>query len=406
VSEWDDRVSQHPSTQGVRQLAELASVFPASTDPALVEAEERAKQVIQALMRLIDETDPALVTQGMLDRLSGPVSNALSALSAYGSAKDAQQLANANVFLDSALDNLAGWTTLRLQTRPTAVRDAAASYRRAAREFMDGLHKTVSALQGEADEVSARLVTVQEDASKSAQDAQRALDELRAVVEAQKARLDDAIATFQKQFADAEAARALQAQETATALSEEHRVLREKLNTDANEVLTAITEQRSRAEKLVDVIGAIGFSGGFGSYARQQQQSADIWRRASVASLIALIAVVAWYVWNHVGGVLTWEALAERLIFVVPLAALATYAGAQSGRHRAVERYARKVELELAALDPYLTLLPDAERIAIKTKLADRLFGQPWSEDTGEKDVAGPQQLLAVIEKLIGRIGR
>jgi hypothetical protein len=405
MSEWDDRVSKHPTTQGLRQLVELANVFPASPDPAVTEAEQRAKQVIQALNRLIDETDPTLVTQGMLDRLSGPVSNALSALSAYVSGNDAQQLANANTFLDGGLDNLVGWAALRLQTRPIAVRDAAASYRRAAREFMDGLHKTVSALRGEADEVSARLVAVQDEASKSAMETQRALDELRAVVEAQKARLDDAIATFQKQFADAEQSRAQAAQEAASALSEEHRVLREKLTSDAAEVLGAMSQQRERAEKLVDVIGAIGFSGGFGTYARQQQQSADIWRRVSVGSLIVLIAVVAWYVWNHVGVALTWEALAERLIFVVPLAALATYAGAQSSRHRSVEQFARKVELELAALDPYLTLLPDPERIAIKTKLADRLFGQPWHDDSGEKDVAGTKELIGVIEKLIGRIG-
>ena len=55
---------------------------------------------------------------------------------------------------------------------------------------------------------------------------------------------------------------------------------------------------------------------------------------------------------------------------------LAAYAARLADKHESIERKNRKMELELAAIDPYLSELPVNTRHKIKEELASRLFAQ------------------------------
>jgi hypothetical protein len=60
----------------------------------------------------------------------------------------------------------------------------------------------------------------------------------------------------------------------------------------------------------------------------------------------------------------------------VPFAALAACAARESSKHREQARINRQIELQLASLDAYLVTLPDERQNEIRSKLADRFFGE------------------------------
>lgn len=64
---------------------------------------------------------------------------------------------------------------------------------------------------------------------------------------------------------------------------------------------------------------------------------------------------------------------------------IAAYLIIQSAHHRERERQARKLELDLASIDPYLALMPPDVTVEVKKKLAESLFAQPLApiDDAG-----------------------
>jgi hypothetical protein len=114
---------------------------------------------------------------------------------------------------------------------------------------------------------------------------------------------------------------------------------------------------------------------GFGKYADEQRTRADIFRL--VALLFGTLAVA----WSFVVALLAvnssfeWTAVLKLLVSI-PLLLVAGYSIQQSGRHRDSERDARRSELELAAIDPYLANLPPEKRDQIKADLAGKMFAR------------------------------
>lgn len=409
---WEERVSNHQATQLVRQLRDLVPMFPNPSDADGLEAQERTRTVIEGLNRVVDSTDPALITETALAKLAGPLANAHGYLVQYTSTRERPHLTNATAHLDAALDALASWPTARLQAKAVAFRDAVTTYREASEGLITRLTAQLADAQQRVEALDAELVGLDSKREAADADVAQRFDQLSGSIDAQKARLDTAIAQFQDQFSQAEARRAdssaVAAKEQASAHAELEQTLRdgsakviEELQASAGEAMRRLEAEEDRARTVVDSVGAIAFAGGYGSYADQQRRQADLWRWIAVASFGLLVAFVVYYVVSNTGSVLTWERLAERVLVVVPLAAFSAYAAAQSGRHRHSEREARRLELELAAIDPYLSLFPTEERNAIKADLARRLFGQPSSPPAD--DAVGPQQLLDVLKNMTHR---
>lgn len=409
MSQWEDRFANHQATQLIRQLRDLVPQFPNPSDADGLETQERTRIVIDGLNRVVDSTDPALVTDAALAKLAGPLANAYGYLVQYTSARERTHLTNATAHLDAALDALSSWPTARLQARATAFRDAVTTYREASEGLVRSLSTDVAEAQERVGALDAELEAMTVKRATADAEAAERFAEVTASIDAQKARLDTAIAQFQEQFSAAEARRAESATATAKEQASAHADLEQAIRDDsakvfdelqaaAGEVMRRLGQEEDRARTVVDSVGAIAFAGGYGSYADQQRRQGDFWRWVAVAALVGLVGFVIYYILSSRGSVLTWEAITERLLVVVPLAALSAYAGAQSGRHRRTEREARKLELELAAIDPYLSLFPESERNAIKAELAKRLFGQPLEPHLD--DQAGAGQLIEILKNV------
>jgi soluble cytochrome b562 len=146
--------------------------------------------------------------------------------------------------------------------------------------------------------------------------------------------------------------------------------------TKADEYIRLLDDRLTTAKNLVEMIGEVTMTGHYQKNALEQKTAADSWRKytvwAGVATIISAIASAV--IGYRAHDSLQWNDYASHAGVTVAFAALTTFLGNQSLRHRRREETYRALELELAVLDPFLTSLGDDERIKIKSQLAMRYF--------------------------------
>ena len=93
-------------------------------------------------------------------------------------------------------------------------------------------------------------------------------------------------------------------------------------------------------------------------------------------------------------GKFDWETFAARIFLTVTVGVLAAYAGSQADRFFHMEKSNRRLALELAAIDPYIALLPLDEQQKFKLEIGRRSFAQGDAPTTIEKSPATTLDLL------------
>lgn len=142
----------------------------------------------------------------------------------------------------------------------------------------------------------------------------------------------------------------------------------------SDESLAAIEAKRAEAEKIVHVIGNTGLVGGYQKTANEERVAMWIWQTLAFLGMAGLVgaAVTVALHFEHV----TWAGVAGRFFVATSFAAFAAYAGRQAAVHRDGMRRNRRMELELASIDPFVARMPEERQLAIKAALAEKWFGQ------------------------------
>lgn len=188
---------------------------------------------------------------------------------------------------------------------------------------------------------------------------------------------------------------------TKASLEENVRSIREAEAAKCAEHLDAITKHRKEVEQLVGVIGNLGLTSGFQKEANYARNQSIFWHAATVLSMLFLIGIGLSSALNHptTGRLPTadatsqntnptidayavdWYWLGSRVVLAVVVGVLSKYSATQADRYLSIQRGNRKLELELAALGPYLEPLPEDKRQEFRLMLGKRTFGR--QEPTG-----------------------
>lgn len=323
----------------------------------------------------------------------------LSEIRSYRENPETSWLSSINGILDTAI-GLVGWQVPYVAADPAGLREAAGNYRRAIGQFLRGVEDDVETLRGRLAELNQSIEQAKASAAEAATDATQSIEtsvaaaeqrlaDVSSNVDAEKARFDTITTEYQRTLTQGESARATKAdnalaeeiakhEATRTEAEESFKAAADKLAEDAAAAIASLEEQREKALELVNATGAIAYSGSYGGYTAQQGKTAAVWAVITVAALVALVAFGVWQVLELRGGAaIDLTQLALRLIVTIPAFALVAFAARESGKHRENERRARRLELELAAIDPYLALLDEDKRKEIKAQVARRMFAQP-----------------------------
>lgn len=129
-------------------------------------------------------------------------------------------------------------------------------------------------------------------------------------------------------------------------------------------------------EKLVGVIGELGITSGYQTAAVKARNQMWFWQGMSVLSMAGLIGIAYRVFLPAILGEFRWEGLVARLFLTITVGVLAAYSVSQADRFFHQEKYNRKLALELAAIDPFIALLPEAEKEKFKLEIGRKTFAQ------------------------------
>lgn len=432
MSKWVDRISNHKAITRLRKLAETLDgvKLPKEAPTETVEAFERLIAVARYALAVTSSVDPLLVPPQTLANFITPIQEIESQLSVYQSSSNEQALDIANNHADALLVALAALRQVASPEEASHVREAVTT-----------LRKSVSQLKHSVEEERRQVVTGLVSARKN-------LDETKADISSQKARLDSAIATFQEQFSKAEDERRNQFSQSQSSREERIQVLEREaagFQTKASEeiqaslaeiptladdaikqalatteaesekLIAAIRRHEARAQELVFLTANTTTVGSYKLVADKQRREALIWRIVAAVSFVGLIGFAVW-AFLHASGVpneANWLSVSGRFFAALTFGLLGAFAAREASRFAQLEDRNRRTELALAALGPFLQDLPDELKHSLREEVARGIFvensqatARPETEPQGlklpsEKQLELVEKALETAQKMI-----
>lgn len=298
-----------------------------------------------------------------------------------------------------------------------ATRSAATSFRTEVEGLLDGLRDRATELNGQVGAVAQQLDENKTAASAEVQAMRDELDQVKLGITEQTSRLEEALSTFGTQsnseLTTAKTMFDTTAQDTVEAVKAQGDTALVAFNTEreaastsyretADAIITKLEELRDQAANLVGVVTGTATAGHFKDVAEKEKTTADNWRKGTVVSVAFVVLIGIWTLLAAASGAsFGWDRLAAKAFVSIPLAALAGYAGKQSGGHRAAERQARHSQLQLAALEPFVEALDGEQANQVRLELARHLFGPPPAVPVGDDDVVTGPALAQLLERAL-----
>ncbi len=133
-------------------------------------------------------------------------------------------------------------------------------------------------------------------------------------------------------------------------------------------------------ENLLSVLTGTVISEKYDQYAAEEKTTADNLRYATIGCLTAsVIATIGIFIESFFvsTGI---EAIALRFAIIFSIALPAAYLAKESEKHRRMQHKFRRMDLDLKAIKPYLSSLPDDMQHQIRGEIAHKIFGQSDNE--------------------------
>jgi rubrerythrin len=364
----------------------------------------RLLKILKVLATRFSKLDPELLSLNAWSNFPSWLNEARNQIITFGQNRGVGHLQNANNNVDQIINVLKPLDTGSLVEEFKSVADANAI-------FQQKIVQELESVRARGEEIKKQLNSLSEAIAQG----KTRLDENNQTIQQQKARLDQAITEFQKQFSDAQEKRTkdfadsikknsdeFTAQEkkhdtefrdTSAQRKKEYEAFFEDARKQSNAHLDFLQKREAEVNKIFGAIGTTAFAGNFKTTADSEASAANLWRWIALCLMAAMIAVGGYAFYYSIGHETDWRVFAFRLGTVIVLAIPAVYAANESSKHRERERQNRKTHLELASLDAYLVLLPEAERNKIKGNLTDKFFGVPVlkekADEVTQKDLFG-----------------
>jgi len=412
---------------------------------------ERLRQVEVFVRETLDAADPFLVPQNSLDGLNSHLAQATQGVQAYLQDSNTSHLEgsqqSANTSADNVLQVLSQIFIPRIPEEVSQLRDRVSSFRKSAgtlrahlQRELKALRETVSDVKASAtatlnkveEEANERLTNVKQQSqetidrldqatrSKQQELESKSADQLRTLeqritdhetnLQTQKKRLDEAVSRQQEQFSAAQESRLSEFGEEQQRRKEQFEKLTNttqesleelsiQLDEKSKDVLERMYAYEKKAKNVMGTIGTTGLTAGFKQVADQERKAANVWRLVAVAGILGVIGVAVWTIASTQGSGPDWYGFARKVFLTAAVGWLAGYSIKEAAGHRGRERRNRRLELELASLDPYLANLEAETQQKIKDDLVRRWFAQPFREEPAQRD-GGSNSIETLVKSL------
>jgi hypothetical protein len=250
--------------------------------------------------------------------------------------------------------------------------------------FIDSLKVSfdtaLSGLKGDANELAGQLNALEV----KAQDNINSVDRVRADIERSQAELVSITAEFKATYQELESAWEADFAKKIEKWSIENNTALQNISERTSELIERISQKEAEARKLVQSVGGKLLTASYSSHAANEYRLSEKFRLITVSLFGIGILIVLSNCLIHVIAQFNEQVfdenpwtIAARLLTAVTVALPAFYTARESARHRTNGDRATQRELELSTLDPFIELMPDDVKTAIRDRLTDRYFGNP-----------------------------
>ena len=139
--------------------------------------------------------------------------------------------------------------------------------------------------------------------------------------------------------------------------------------------MARLAQLQEQAEAVVQNTGRRSITTEYGQYARGERRSAFGWSVAAVVLALGGFTFVVIELHDQNQSGLSWKVTALKLAGSLALLGVAGYAGKQAAEHRSQERDAKRTQLDLNAVEPFLARLPEGKQDDLRADIAERVFG-------------------------------
>jgi hypothetical protein len=173
------------------------------------------------------------------------------------------------------------------------------------------------------------------------------------------------------------------------------------------DLIQKMEAELAKAQGITSFIGSTGTSAGFRDEADAQRRAANWLRFIAILFGLAAAGLAIWAVIhaersdNPSLTVVIAKTLGS-LVFV----GIAGYIANQSGHHRTREEKARRRQLDLVALPPFIAALPEDQKEDITREAATTLFVTPPALPDGKQDAALTKESISLVGLLLDAIRR
>lgn len=183
--------------------------------------------------------------------------------------------------------------------------------------------------------------------------------------------------------------------------------LHSEIKTEKDKLISSISKDLDEyVETVKSIVGQVNttmFSYKYKQVADDAKKRSFGWNCVAAVSMMVAIGL-ACYTLNSISSLNGydnyWFAVISRSIIVLLAVSFAAYSAKQADYQNRVERYARKIEMELVAFDTFVSDLNEEDRVKLKQKIAQRIFID--REDIIEENVKIDSELG--FEKMISEI--
>ncbi|MGY3642252.1 hypothetical protein [Pseudomonas sp. PK-RTE-24] len=388
---------EHPIHTTVRRFLELRdspafSINPVVFSEAHTYARNKIFAIAQTLQHLLKTTPEELTSLPGLYAINEALQQPLAELTVFLNDENVTRLENAAAIMENSI--LQGMWAFSPNVHATLV-DVLPGLLQAQQKFaMD----SVAQVADSSDSLAAHLVELDEETVVL----QAKLVEITESANRERAEATAALAKLEHAFTVAEAARQVAFDEAQRinkiAVEEGIRDIRDQ----SEALILELEYKREQAAQIVQVVGNIGVTGNYQRIATTEAESANFWRWATVIIFGAGIAIALatfYKFWHEPFSQDTAVSVLIRLFYAIVITSPAVYTARESARHRTNADRARQTELELASIGPFIELLPEDSKVAIRTGLTSSYFGKATEAHTASSPL-DPEHFKNLVEML------
>lgn len=401
------QVEAHALFNTVEQLRERIDELREHTSELPDGMFERFYALTELILARVFGSDAIMIPTVSLDQTNSHLHNVLTELNSFLSNENAAHIQNAINQLSSAF-----------QSFPSVFRV----------EGKDTYSKVLTALSKRTHSLIEELDSKSQQTLSDLEKLETLSNQLKQAIDSEQQRITDGLGNVETQFTESQGSRSKAFNESLDGFSttlreklvetdgtlEKHIVSsKTKFSKDASQLLQFLedlqsdsTEKHEEILKLYGLVGRNSQIGGYKENAESARRAGMLWDGITfffmVLAIIVLVgpSLISYFVKGF--SPIDWTQVLSRFPISTVLLVPAAYAGAQSRRQKQAYDTAKRNQLHIAALGPYLSTLPKSTQDRIKAFLAPRFF---YADNSETLDIEKLFEKVGSLDLLDGKKG-